>query len=270
MTFSLGVLALALLGSPGAGGEEKQFSFHLSAQPYLGVTLGDVGSEEVSRLKLGEERGALIKRVEGDSPAEKAGLKEGDVILRYQGELVQSAAQLARLVRETPSGRTVSLEVNRTGQLQKVSARLDERRGGPGWDLGNLDFPPMPLLQEGFGKEISRHVGEALGKGHRGRKLGIHYQEISGQLAQYFHLKGDEGVLIVSVDEDGPAAKGGLRAGDVILKIAGAETRGAEQLQEQLEKAESGREVVISVQRDGKPLDLTVKLGGGEAGKPAI
>ena len=73
----------------------------------LGVELEEIDKGEATRLKLSEERGALVRHVEEGSPAAKAGLKKDDVILEFQGEKVQSASQLARLVRETPAGRTV-------------------------------------------------------------------------------------------------------------------------------------------------------------------
>src|SRR5262245_56573208 len=94
----------------------------------LGVRLEDVDKEDVARLKLSAERGAVVKSVSADTPAEKAGLQEGDVIVRFEGETVQSALQLARLVRETPGGRTVAIEVSRNGAIQKLSATLAEGR----------------------------------------------------------------------------------------------------------------------------------------------
>src|SRR5688572_26096028 len=81
----------------------------------LGIALEDVGAEDVARLKLAGERGALVTDVHEGSAAEKAGIKNGDVILQFGGEEVRSAAQLARLVRETPAGRKVEVEVSRDG-----------------------------------------------------------------------------------------------------------------------------------------------------------
>jgi len=72
----------------------------------LGVSLEDVRAEDVSRLHLPEERGAVIQEVSKASAAEKAGLKEGDVVLSFQGEKIWSAGQLRRLVRETPPAAT--------------------------------------------------------------------------------------------------------------------------------------------------------------------
>ena len=91
----------------------------------LGVVLEDVRADDVARLKLAEERGALVKEVVNGSAAEKAGLKDGDVILSYQGERVGSAAQLRRLVRETPPGRHVTIEASRAGAAQRLTASLE-------------------------------------------------------------------------------------------------------------------------------------------------
>jgi S1-C subfamily serine protease len=89
----------------------------------------------------------------------------------------------------------------------------------------------------------------------------MEYMEISSQLAKYFRLSEDRGVLVESVDEDGPAGKAGMKAGDVILKLGGAAIRDGQDLRRELGRKEPGQEVVITVQRDGKPLDLKIKLG---------
>jgi serine protease Do len=277
---ALGISALLAAGfnlAPAASGAEaRRVEIVRMGGAHLGVQLADVGKPDVARLKLSEERGALVKSVDSDTPAEKAGLKEGDVILRYQGEAVQGAAQLARLVRETPPGRTVSLEVSRGGAVQKLSATLEEGKGGP-LRLGDIEvptppmppMPPMPpippdafrwedgLWGKGHAMLFPRH-------GHGPRRLGIEYQEVSGQLARFFRLPDERGLLVTSVDEDGPAAKAGLKAGDVILKFGSKDVRNAEDLRHEVMHAAS-QEVTITVQRDGKPLDLRLKLGGLES-----
>ncbi len=239
----------------------------------LGVRLEDVDKENVARLKLSAERGALVKSVQSDTPAQKAGLQEGDVILRYEGETVLSAAQLARLVRETPSGRTVSLEVSRGGATQKLSATLAEARdrlhvGDFDIDIPEVPVPPVPPMPPM--PQIAPEAFRWDGRGHsflfdRGgpRKLGIEYQELTTQLAQYFKV--DKGVLVTSVDESGPAARAGLKAGDVIVKFDGEAIADAEDLRDEVRKAEGGKEVAVTVQRDGRPVELKVKLAAPES-----
>jgi len=99
-------------------------------------------------------------------------------------------------------------------------------------------------------------------RGHGPRKLGISYQEISGQLAEYFEVSEGRGVLVTEVQEDGPAFEAGVKAGDVILALAGEEVEDGRDLRRALRGADPGTEVSVTLQRDGKRLDLKLKLGG--------
>jgi predicted metalloprotease with PDZ domain len=276
-----GLIVVGLSTAPAVGGagragtddrKEERSAFRLfDGGGRLGVRLDDVDKEDVGRLKLAEERGALVRDVEAGSPAARAGLEEGDVVLRYQGETVQSAAQLARMVRETPAGRSVTLEVSRGGAAQRLSATLGEadhfRFGG---DLGELHVPPIAALPE-----LPKLDAERWGRAERlllrdpwrergPRRLGLEYQEISGQLASYFRLEADEGLLVTSVDADGPAGRAGIKAGDVILKLNGKAVRDGAALREELQHTQPGQEAMVTVQREGKLLDLKVTLGGRE------
>jgi serine protease Do len=106
-----------------------------------------------------------------------------------------------------------------------------------------------------------------LGRGPR--KLGIQYQEIDGQLAQYFKLAGERGVLVTSVDADGPAGKAGLKAGDVILKFDGKPVGTGDDLRDEVRRAEGGKEVTVTVQRDGRTVDVKVQLANPAAPRRA-
>src|SRR5215470_13873014 len=94
---------------------------------YLGVDIADVSSDRLSALKLKEEHGAEVTMVDQDAPAGKAGLKEHDVILSLNGAAVESAAQLRRMIRETPAGRVVALGISREGQPQTIKVQRANR-----------------------------------------------------------------------------------------------------------------------------------------------
>ena len=94
--------------------------------PYLGIGVKDIDSESAKKLNLKEVRGVEITQVEENSPAAKAGIKEGDVVLEYNGQPVEGGEQLSRLVRETPIGRQVKVGVWRNGSMQTLTAT---RRG---------------------------------------------------------------------------------------------------------------------------------------------
>jgi len=249
----------------------------------LGVQGGGLLGVGLEEVEGSEARGAAVRSVTEGGAAAEAGIEEGDVIVRFDGEAVRSAAQLARLVRETPAGRAVAIEVERGGATRTLSATLAERSdpwphlGGHGPFLPEGDFEielPEPPAHLGAPPLPGPHVFEWKDDGERDftmlwgperpRRLGVRYMEIGDQLAEYFGLNADEGVLVTSVDDDGPAAKAGLRAGDVILELDGKAIRRGRDLREQVSEAEDGEELAIRVQRRGEPLDLTVTLAKPE------
>jgi len=264
---------------------EKRVIVRHAGGSMLGVGLADTE---------GDRRGARVRSVEKDSPAEKAGIEEGDVIVRFDGEAVRSASQLARLVRETPAGRSVAIDVDRGGAMQKLTATLAEGSarvrvfGGeglpqvrefnfemPDWEA-EVPEPPSPPSPPAAphapmapphawawrGSDARDMVFHMMGGGPR--RLGIVYMEVGEQLAAYFKLAGKEGVLVSSVDADGPAGKAGMKAGDVILKLDAAMIEDGDDLREAVAKAEGGKEVTVTVQREGRPLDLKVTLAKPE------
>jgi serine protease Do len=232
---------------------------------HLGVELRDVEAGEVAKLKLSEERGAVVEDVAEGSPAEKAGVRQGDVIVRYQGQAVESVAQLVRMVRETPAGRKVALEVSRDGAAHKLQATLGEQRSD--WKAGELlgegfaELPDVEPMLEGL-RGMKQDLVWRFDRGPR--KLGILYMEVEGQLAKYFKLSEERGILVTRVDEDGPAGKAGVKAGDVILKVAGRSVLDTEDFRRAVGKLDPGEEATLTVQRDGRTMDLKLTVGGRE------
>jgi S1-C subfamily serine protease len=128
---ALGVSARAQSGqvkaSPSAPDGNEASQVQASGGSYLGVFLADVSEARGNELKLAETRGAVVGKVREGSPAEKAGLREKDVILSFNGQPVESKAALNRLLNETPPGRSIALGVSRNGALQTIQVTLGVR-----------------------------------------------------------------------------------------------------------------------------------------------
>ena len=278
----IGLVALATSGvtaappAARAGGQERQDKhvqvFRFSGGARLGVSLEEVTSEEASRAKLAEPRGARVTAVTEGSAAEKAGLREGDIVLAYNGEKVWSVAQFRRLVHETPPGRTVAIEVNRAGAPQRLTATLEKGEGGDMRVDGDFTFdvpvppvppvPPMPPLFE-EGSAGRRFLFRDLFDGGRPGRLGLTYQELSTQLAKYFKAP-DGALLVTDVTEDGAAAKAGVQAGDVIVKVNGTAVDGGALLRRAVREAGDGAELTLGVQREGRPMEMKVTIRDAE------
>jgi serine protease Do len=250
-----------------AQGSGKSVTILRMAGPQLGVRLEEVDKDIVARLKLKEEKGALVTEVLKDSAAEKAGILKDDVIVRFQGESVLTAAQLSRLVREVPEGRRVDIDLVRHGAPVKVSATIEKAE----WRHEGGEFPDMTLfnqdLQEKLATELPRKFDFALDdKGPwtafrvgRGR-LGITYTEIEGQLAHYFKSPKDSAILVNSVVEGSAAEKAGIKAGDLLIKLGSTSIAETSDLQEAVSRLENGTATPVTVWRDGRSVDLSVTV----------
>jgi serine protease Do len=259
----LGLGLLASLATPGfARQEDRIFDLRFGGGGFLGVRIRDVSKDDVSAFKLPAERGVIVRDVESDGPGGKAGLREEDVIVRFQGHEVESASQFQRLVRETPPGRAVSLDVIRRGSSQTLTATVGGGEGFEGFRFGGPGDPPFPPPVPPVVSPRAWAPFES--SGTTPRKLGIRFEEISGQLARYFKVDAERGILIVDVDAEGPAGRAGLKAGDVVLKLDGKSIGSSHDLVQTVRRLDEGSKVEVTVMRDGKPLDLAVTLGGSK------
>jgi membrane-associated protease RseP (regulator of RpoE activity) len=237
----------------------KTIMFHALAGDgaWLGLRLEDVTAEKAKELKLAGEYGVIVKDVEENSPAAKAGLAKGDVILEFAGEKVRGTAHFRRLVRETPAGRTVSLQVSRAGQTKTLSAKLEARPGGA---FTMPAMPPMPEMPAMPDIEIPEFdfVWHA-----RGAQLGISADELTPQLAQYFGVKQGKGILVREVVVGSAAEKAGLKAGDVIVQVDGKDVDTVGKLRRALageKETQEARKVTLTIVRDKREQTLTVEL----------
>ena len=220
---------------------------------WLGVELSDVTSEKAREQKLSGEYGAIVQEVREDSPAAKAGLEKGDVILEFAGEKVRSVAQMERLVRETPPGRAVAFEVSRDGRTRSLAAKL-ESAPGTAWEsrveIPRFEMPEVRIPNFDFNLMFAG-----------GPRLGISADELTPQLAEYFGVKEGKGVLVREVKHGTPAQKAGLKAGDVIVRVGDSEVGSVADLRRALGR-ESGekQQVTLTIVRDRKEQTLNVEL----------
>ncbi len=236
-----------------APGERRELMFLDGRGSRLGVMVQDLEAAD----KTG---GVRVDSVDPESPAEKAGLKAGDVVVEYDGERVRSARQFTRLVQETPEGRQVPLAVLRDGKRQALTAtpeartfswemnidgdriRRDVERSLEGLRGFHMDGPAMRF-------RFDRDFNNLFAPSSR-RRLGVSVDSLSDQLAQYFGAS-DGGALVTSVEKDSAAERAGLKAGDVITSINGERVRDAEQVVDTMREVGDG-EVTIGYLRDKK------------------
>jgi serine protease Do len=222
------------------------------------------GSAIGVRIQEADAGGVLIDEVEAESPAEKAGLKRGDVVVEFDGERVRGARHFSRLVQETPDGRTVKATIVRDGARQTldITPAAGERLG-PASDhiiaLPDIEREierGLETLPRNFSFDFDWDATPMM-SGTPGR-FGARLQRLTGQLAEYFGAK--EGVLVSSVDEDSPAARAGLKAGDVITSINGRAVNDTRDVTHEIRGAEGGKDVEIGVLRDRKSLTLKAQI----------
>jgi serine protease Do len=228
--------------------------------PYLGIGVKDIDSESAKKLNLKEVRGVEITQVEENSPAAKAGIKEGDVVLEYNGQPVDGGEQLSRLVRETPIGRQVKVGVWRNGSMQTLTASVEAHKNNMFFANGGAPFVPpeinMPDQFQGFRMPNMDMPG--FGIGGNSPMLGIVGEALGPQeqLAEFFGVK--DGVLVKSVTRNSPAEKAGIKAGDVIVKVDDEKVGTSREITTALRSARSKKAVTVMVVRAKKEMPLTV------------
>lgn len=254
---SMAVLGLAL--PPAVAQKENERGMAVvypgsTPRSFLGVAVVEINAERAKALKLAEEHGVEVTRVEEDSPASRAGLKVQDVVLEYQGQRVEGAEQFVRLVRETPSGRQVKLLVSRNGQTSLLPATIASRQMKT-LEIGDMQIavPHLPELSRTQMGEMPRPF-LAL----ETPVLGIEAESLNSQLAEFFGVK--EGVLVRLVRKGTAAERAGLRAGDVIVKVGGQNVVTPLEVVGALRAGASAKNVPLSVVREKKGLTLPVTI----------
>ncbi len=228
----------------------------------IGVSIRDVDEKDLTKAK-GTTTGVVIEEVEADSPAQKAGLKVGDIVTEFDGERIRGTRQFVRLVQETPTGRQVSVAVMRDGQ--RVTVSVQPREGGASrFGVFKIPSPKAPAFVfkgDSFPPAVEKLLG---GSG----RLGISIEELSPQLAEYFGTK--DGVLVTSVLDNSNASKAGLKAGDVITSLNGQNVTSAGDVRTRTQRLAAGDEFSVGIVRDKKPMTLKGKLDQPPQRRPTV
>lgn len=205
----------------------------------LGVTVQGVTSDLAASLGLKDVGGALIGSVRHLSAADRAGLKRGDVIMAFNGQMVGDTNMLRNRVAETAPGSTADVTIVRDGREQHVSVKLDEASSD----------------------KIARRDGDSDGGDQAA--LGLSVAPLTPELASQYRLpRNTHGIVVQDVDPDGRAADAGIRAGDVIEEVNRQPVQSVEDLREALRKS-TDRPVLLLVNREGSTMFVTVRPNNG-------
>ncbi|MEP7214026.1 MAG: PDZ domain-containing protein, partial [Acidobacteriota bacterium] len=254
-------------------GESRGFAYVFGSDGgYLGVQTEEITKDNLGKYGLREVRGVGVGEVTAGSPAQVAGLQTGDVIVNFNGEEVTSVRKLTRLLSEVAPEHQSKLTVLRNGESRDLTVTLGKRPmpkfedGGfalpPAGRSGRLIVPPtgamptlppmaelpqiqaMPPMPQMPGGGDNFFVFRGFGSG---RQIGANTRPLTKQLAEHFGVTG--GVLVDQVREDSPAAKAGLKAGDIIVEIDGKEVTGNIDIARAIAAKKSG-DVELTIVRD--------------------
>jgi serine protease Do len=206
---------------------------HKVTRAWLGVQQKDVTADLSEQFGLAEPRGVLINNVYKDTPAEKAGLKQGDIILSIDGQPVNSADELALKVAEIKPGTTVTLAVWRDKREIQVKATLAERT-------------PEALAAAGSQENPAQD-------------LGLTVAPLTPQLAEQLGVGEEKGVVVSAVLEDGPAARAGIQAGDLIQQVGQVKVASVSEFSAALAKLDIKKGVLILYRRQKMSNFVVVK-----------
>jgi serine protease Do len=200
---------------------------------WLGVMIQKITADLREKLTLPDEMGALVADVTDGGPADRAGIKRGDVIVSFDGKEIEEMKDLPYIVASTPVNKVVEVEAIRKGRKMTFQVDVGE-------------------LQEG--EEIPEEIGET--KPH----LGMTVEELSPQLALNLGLSETKGLVVVKVERNSSAEEAGLRQGDILLEVDQVPAKDLEEFNRKVQDYEKGDTVLFLIKREDTTLYLTLKV----------
>ncbi len=191
-----------------------------------------ITTELKEKLQLKDEKGALVADVTRDGPAEKAGIKRGDVIISFDGKEIKEMSELPFIVASTPVNKTVLVEVMRGDRKKSIKIKIGE------------------LKEEGEAKAEIEEKSD----------LGMTVEKITPELVRQFGLSERSGLVVVHVENNSPAERAGIRQGDIFVEIDQEPIKELSKYREKLQEYEKGDTILFLVKRKGTTLYLTLKI----------
>jgi len=202
------------------------------SRSWLGVMIQNITPELKDKLGLGTDEGALVSDVVSGGPAEKSGIKRGDVILQFDGKAIRSSRDLPFVVASTPIGKTVTVEVMRDSQRMNLQVKTEE------------------LKEE----------AEAAPPSEARPYLGMEVQEITPEMAKNYGLSRTTGVIIVQVENGSPAAEAGLSQGDIIVEIDKKQIDSLRTFNQLMAEVKEGDTILFLIDRGGTTIFVTLNV----------
>lgn len=259
--------ALALATRPVAAQAQPRVIVQpFGATAWIGVSVRDVTADDASKAKLAQPSGVVVDSVREGSPAAKAGIQGGDIVVDFDGERVRSASHFTRLVQESVPDRQVAAVVVRGTSRQTLNV-VPETSTAANRVMSDQALRKLENLQSRLPRNFNFDFDDfARGRGalQLGRNLGATVTPLTDQLATHFGVK--QGVLVTTVAADSLAATAGLRAGDVITAINGQTVSSGADVTRALRESRSDGTLEIAVTRDKKPMTLKATIPAATPG----
>jgi serine protease Do len=231
---------------------------------YLGVELKDIDRKLKEKKNLTVDHGVYIQSVIEDSPADKAGFKRGDVIVKFGDETIDDAEDLTEVVRNTKPKTVVKVELYRKTEKKIVDVTVGKLKNPTvlGGNYFNLDTDGSDdALLKMYGSpsisKIPKHLNISIfsQSGIGGMKV----QTLTKQLGEYFGAPNGKGALVSEVNKESNAEKAGFKAGDVIINVDGNRIEDVSDFEEEISDRD-GKDVPVEIIRDRKSVKLTLTI----------
>jgi serine protease Do len=232
------------------------FAFGFNNESYIGIQYEDITSQNYNKYGLSEVKGVVVKEVVAGSPAEKAGLKPGDVILKINGEDVTSGRKLSRMISEIAPDHKARILVSRQGKETEIAVTVGRRSSANAFE-GAFTFPGIKRMETpgGLWDKLQKVTPGAFTLTVK-RQIGVSVYELTEQLKKHFGVS--NGVLVSEVGENSPAARAGIQSGDIILEADGKAINDQFDLIKAINEKETGS-VRLVVNRSGSRQEITVE-----------